>query len=316
MATAKLWWNGSSWVTSSATAIYERKNGQSSLGVSHAIVVAAYDDLTLKMSQSFGAYQTSQIYVDLRITSSPVAVRSGDIPIASSSFADVDVTDYRDFAYSGTAQSAGTENYKPHYSGDISFSGSFSITNPFLSITFDANGGTDAPNAQNALPNVETTLTENIPTRANHTFLGWATSSSAHTPDYSAGDPITISADTTLYAVWMPTVFIQPGEGTKITFNGTAYTSNATVQGLTWGNGYSLLIEPLAGWIIKSQSHPNGTVTIAADETTITATGQRVGCHIDDGNQWVQAVMYMDTGNDWQMVQAYYDNGNSWELVY
>ena len=46
-------------------------------------------------------------------------------------------------------------------------------------------------------------IPNSTPTRANYSFDGWATSSSATSPDYSPGDTIRVtSAITTLYAVW------------------------------------------------------------------------------------------------------------------
>jgi uncharacterized repeat protein (TIGR02543 family) len=318
MATAKLWWNGSSWSTSSTIWVNESKNGNQSLGVSHAISIVAYDDFTIKMGRSHGAYQTASIYFSVGMSSDSVAVNSGGTSIGSGEFSNRDVTAYSSFSYSGSMQAVGTENYNAHYSGYLYFSGSTTISTPFYNVTYNANGGSDAPSATKGVKGFDGTLSATVPTRANHTFLGWATSSSAHTADYSAGDTIPArDSDITLYAVWMPTVFISADEGVTITFNGVAYTNQtATVTGLTWGNEYALLVTPNAGWIVKTQSHPNGNVEMDADEITITATGQRVGCHIDDGNEYVQAVIYMDTGNDWQMIQAYYDDGNSWQLVY
>ncbi len=48
------------------------------------------------------------------------------------------------------------------------------------------------------------TITSTIPVRSGYTFLGWSLSSTATTASYVAGDKITLSADTTLYAVWRP----------------------------------------------------------------------------------------------------------------
>ena len=318
MATAKLWWNGSSWSTSSANWVNQDKTGNNQLGANHNIKIVAYDDFTIKMSRSASGYQTASIYHSVGLDANNVVVVSGSTTIGTGSFSDVNVTSYSSFSYSGAMQSYGIAGTTWYYSGSLSYSGSTTISTPFYNVTYNANGGTGAPSTTKGVKGFATTLSATIPTRANHTFLGWATSSSSHTRDYAAGGAVSArSSDLALYAVWMPTVFISADEGVTITFNGVAYTNQtATVTGLTWGNEYALLVTPNAGWIVKTQSHPNGDVEIDADETTITATGQRVGCHIDDGAQFVQAVMYMDTGNDWQMIQAYVDDGNSWNLVY
>ena len=317
MAEAKLWWDGSSWATSSKNAVSESWTGNHQLGVSHSISIVAYDDFTIKMSQSGSAYQTAAIYNNVYTSTNSVAVTSGSATIGSGNFSDADVTNYSTFSYSGSLGAAGNASGSVYYSGSHTFSGTIEPTTPFYKVTYNANGGSGAPSATKGVKGFATTLSATTPTRTNHTFLGWATSSSSHTKDYSAGATVSArSTDLTLYAVWRPAVFIQPGEGTKITFNGTAYTSNATIKNLTWGNSYTLLVEPLAGWIIKTQSHPNGSVTLNADETTISATGQRVGCHIDDGDNWVQAVIYYDNGVSWEMIQAYVDDGASWTLAY
>ena len=69
-------------------------------------------------------------------------------------------------------------------------------------VTYDANGGTGAPAAQNKTYGTDLTLSSTIPTRANYNFLGWATSSSATTAAYSAGGKYTANTAATLYAVW------------------------------------------------------------------------------------------------------------------
>ena len=322
MANAKLWWNGYAWSTSSATCVSKTTYGNHSLGVKQELQVIAYDDFTIKTILKLTGTASGSIYIGYTL-SGTVTIKGGSTtvgtpsasgsPWTSSAYA---ITSYTSASYSATITVRGAGG-EPH-AAEISISGaSGTYSSPFYTVTYDANGGTGAPSATKGVKLYSTTLSDTPPTRVNHTFLGWATSASAHTADYSAGGTVSARTDDlTLYAVWKPTVFIQPSEGTKITFNGTAYTSNAIVTELTWGNSYSLLVEPLAGYIIASQSHPNGTVTISADETTISATGQRVGCHIDDGENWVQAIMYVDTGSTWVMAQAYYDNGTGWELVY
>ncbi len=67
-------------------------------------------------------------------------------------------------------------------------------------LSYNANGGTGAPSSQNSL--IKYTISSTTPTRNGYTFLGWSTSSSASSASYSAGDSITISSNTTLYAVW------------------------------------------------------------------------------------------------------------------
>ena len=74
-----------------------------------------------------------------------------------------------------------------------------------VTITFNANGGSGGPGTQNVTVGVATTLSSTKPTRTNYTFAGWGTSASATSVSYSPGGSITISANTTLYAVWAKT---------------------------------------------------------------------------------------------------------------
>lgn len=69
-------------------------------------------------------------------------------------------------------------------------------------VTYNANGGSGAPNAQTKLHGTTLTLSTTRPTRSNYNFLGWATSSTATTAAYQPGASYTANAALTLYAVW------------------------------------------------------------------------------------------------------------------
>ena len=79
--------------------------------------------------------------------------------------------------------------------------------NKTLTITYDANGGSNAPVNQTHLYNSTSTLSQGVPTRHGYTFLGWATSSTATTAQYASGASYTNDSFedgdvVTLYAVW------------------------------------------------------------------------------------------------------------------
>ena len=71
-----------------------------------------------------------------------------------------------------------------------------------FTITYNANGGADAPSPQTKESGKALTLSSTEPTRQGYTFLGWATSSGASSAQYNAGSSFTVDANTTLYAVW------------------------------------------------------------------------------------------------------------------
>ena len=94
---------------------------------------------------------------------------------------------------------------------------------------YDANKGTNAPDGSSAeivAGNSATfTISDSVPTRTGYNFLGWATDKDATSAQYSSGGSITISSNTTLYAVWK-----------KIsTFETNEFTQPLTITGWTYG---------------------------------------------------------------------------------
>ena len=78
-------------------------------------------------------------------------------------------------------------------------------------VSYDANGGTNAPDNQAKTQDELLTLSDQIAVRDGYTFLGWATEAEATTPQYQPGDSFGINEDTTLYAVWAMPDFVLPG---------------------------------------------------------------------------------------------------------
>ncbi len=108
----------------------------------------------------------------------------------------------------GTSASDTSWTYKAGgtYSGNSAIT-LYALWKKTITLTYDANGGSGAPTSQsytvwNATTNHKFTLSSTKPTRTGYTFLGWSTSSTATSASYSAGGSITLSASTTLYAVW------------------------------------------------------------------------------------------------------------------
>ncbi len=69
-------------------------------------------------------------------------------------------------------------------------------------ISFDANGGTNAPNAQQKTENVIMKLSTQIPTKVGSTFLGWNENPSATIATYMPGGEFVLDKNTTLFAIW------------------------------------------------------------------------------------------------------------------
>ena len=117
-------------------------------------------------------------------------------------------------------------------------------------ITYNANGGTGAPNSQE---NTEgnTTLSAKIPTRKGYTFLGWDENKSAKTPTYKyeAGKSMVLTkdGDVTLYAIWQknPVIIYNANGGSSA----PASHENKGVLSKTWPQwaGHTFV-----GWSVKS----------------------------------------------------------------
>lgn len=72
---------------------------------------------------------------------------------------------------------------------------------PSHTVSYDANGGSGAPGNQTKWWGEFLTLSNTRPTRANHTFLGWATSANGAVA-YQPGGRFGSDTNTTLYAKW------------------------------------------------------------------------------------------------------------------
>ena len=233
MATAKLWWNGSSW---SASEAYWLNGNTWSTGeiwcfVVYKAQIIAYDDGTLRFKGSMtpndansSAYELTNTKTYTKEGSTFTTFTNGnryrDLAFTVSSFPAT-------FSFSGQV-SVVRYQQGAHYGQPWYDSGSTSITDPFKTITFDAHGGSGAPSAwKTAIGSV--TLPDTIPTRTGYTFLGWDESSSATTATYSAGGSYPLSDDVTLYAVWQAN-----GYGLSIT-----KPSTATITILRNGEAFS-----------------------------------------------------------------------------
>ena len=130
-----------------------------------------------------------------------------------------------------------------NYNGTATISGmSLNYELAYVTLTYNANGGTNAPAAETVYASASgytTTITASVPTKDRYAFRGWATTPTG-TAAYQAGDSISLTENTTLYAVWelnTYTVTYAPGAngtgtpqsasqiiGTPITLLGVTFT--------------------------------------------------------------------------------------------
>ena len=189
-------------------------------------------------------------------------------------------------------------------------------------ITYNANGGTDAPEAQ-TVNGGEATLSTAVPTREHHRFLGWATTADASNAQYQPGGSYSGAADVTLYAVWqrsLENLLILPKLLTEIedeAFLNTAMDAVIIPTGVTtigvnafgdvaiygytgsyaetWAKNNSRLFIPITDdWVLADQMPSGATVTAekwtyqrSTTETT-TSTSSSLSGWTQTGFSWQQ----------------------------
>lgn len=99
-------------------------------------------------------------------------------------------------------------------------------------ITYDANGGDNAPAMQIKKKNLSATISEDIPTRAGYTFLGWATEANSDKATINPGDKYKENASLTLYAVWESVQY-------TVTYNIDGNTNKVDSQSVNSDEGVS-----------------------------------------------------------------------------
>ncbi len=109
-------------------------------------------------------------------------------------------------------------------------------------VSYDANGGSEAPTEQSKDFGIDITLSDQIPSREGYTFLGWSTSADASFATYQPGDVFVVENDTILYAVWRTNAphLAQEGEEIYYYLDGVKQTE---VTDLVWIDGVWYYIE-------------------------------------------------------------------------
>ena len=114
---------------------------------------------------------------------------------------------YTFVCWNAKADGTGSINFNPGgtYTGNASIT-LYTQWQKTITLTYNANSGSGAPSSQSATVKNSTTsytftLSSTVPTRSGYDFLGWSTSSSG-TATYQPSAKVTLSSNTTLYAVW------------------------------------------------------------------------------------------------------------------
>ena len=157
-------------------------------------------------------------------------------------------------------------------------------TTTYYTLTYNANGGSNAPSSQKVTANTNFYLSSSRPTRSGYTFLGWTTDKNASSASYTPGQCVKINSNITLYAVWKSNT-VNPTSvslsfssctlsmgGTK-TLTATVYPSNANNKSVTWSSSNSSVVSVSNG---KITAKSLGTATITAK----TSNGKTATCKV------------------------------------
>lgn len=83
----------------------------------------------------------------------------------------------------------------------VSKTWSITIPSKSVTVTYNANGGSNAPSSVKQTCDKAFSLGGGC-TRTNYNFLGWSTDANATKADYTSGESVQFTSNTTLYAVW------------------------------------------------------------------------------------------------------------------
>lgn len=91
----------------------------------------------------------------------------------------------------------------------------------YYPVTYNANGGTGAPSAQEKKVDIDIVLSSTVPTRDDYRFTGWNTATDGSGASYAAGATYTTNAALNLYAQWVPIYNVSLKVGTEDAANWT-----------------------------------------------------------------------------------------------
>lgn len=126
------------------------------------------------------------------------------------------------------------------YGYDEDSNGKPDVTETYVTLTYAANGGEGAPASETkALSDGSAafTVSSTAPTRSEYTFKGWSTAADGKV-QYQAGDKLTLTENTTLYAVWE----LNPLVKYTITYNANGGKDAPAAQSVESRTGSGVLV--------------------------------------------------------------------------
>lgn len=177
-----------------------------------------------------------------------------------------------DFLGWSTQIDATTAEYLPHseFSTDSSVTLYAVWQIKTYNVTYDANGGTNAPDNQSKIYGEDLTLSSVVPLKEGHIFKGWTSIKDSSTPEYQSGDLFAVNEDVILYAIW-------EAETYAVTYDANGGENAPSTQTKTYGVDLTLSnVKPIKaghifmGWATEKDSNivkyqPNNVLSMNGD---------------------------------------------------
>lgn len=242
---------------------------------------------------------------------------SGDLPITSGSWSvSKNPNGQTTFSFSFYCELGLT--WSGHQTGNASGNGSTTIYYPkaTYTVTYNANGGSNAPSSQTKTYGTTLKLSSTVPTRTGYTFQGWSTANDSSV-EYKPGSNYTSNSSVTLYAVWKLNVY-------TVTFNcaGGNISGNSTyTKQINHGSKIGSLPSPtrnnytFLGWYLNdTKIDENYVIT---KNITFTAKWKMNAIvyyksYKSNGNYELH-VPFLKVDNSWFVVILYIKVDDTWE---
>lgn len=262
-----------------------------------SLYFGVFDNMTARYSGGITSDSSSGLGVT-QITASTSKTITIDIPSGTTG------TKYVGFLFYGNTYSL-NENVGWSVRKKVTITSLTAVERGYT-LTYNANGGSGAPSSVSNV--TSTTISSTVPTRTGHDFLGWSKSSTATSQSYKAGDSISLSSDTTLYAVWKKKTYV-------VSYDANGGSGAPSNQTKTYGE--TLILSSTKPTKPNGSRTVNGSFKITGDANggyfaegittdTITSTTTRIDIVQYPFDKWNTA--QDGSGTDYNAGSGYTDN--------
>ena len=209
-----------------------------------------------------------------------------------------------------------------NYTGNAAYT-YYAIWKKTITLSYNANGGSGAPNAQSVTIYNSTTsanfgIPSTKPTRTGYNFKGWGLTSSTTTVTYNVSTAITLNNNRTVYAVWelkTYTIKYNANGGTGAPSNQTkSHGVNLTLSNvIPTKSGHKFL-----GWAIGSStasvSYSPGSTCSKNENITLYAIWERLGiANINVDGTWKEGKCWINVDGTWKTGFIWINDNGEWK---